>query len=185
MGSGGAPGARERARNGQSFVRNWQLLGPFPLSAADGEDAMAKAPIDLKQPQQGIDGPVRWARHDSETDRIGLAKFFGRHDPVVCYALCWVHAEVAREVNLSIGSDDGVEAWLGGTRVHRLDRGRGVKVDEDRVEIRLRAGWNRLLIKVYQGKGGWGLAARIADRSGRPMTDLVYDPWGDLPDVLR
>ena len=86
-----------------------------------------------------------------------------------------------RPARLLLGSDDGVEVWHDGRRVHRLDRGRGVKIDEDRVELTLRAGWNRLLFKVYQGKGGWGLAARLIHPDGRPFDDLAYDPWGPNP----
>lgn len=86
---------------------------------------------------------------------------------------------------LLLGSDDGVEVWLNGASVHRLNRARGLTLDEDRIPIRLKEGWNRLLIKVYQGKGGWGLGARLADQAGRAMTDLRYDAWGDLPGVLR
>jgi hypothetical protein len=149
---------RERARNGQSFVRNWQLLGPFPMSAADGEQSLAKGPIDLKQPQQGIDGPVRWARHDSESDRIGLAKFFGRRDPAVCFALCWVHSEKAREVNLSVGSDDGICLWVNGEKVHENRATRGASPGQDTVQARLKAGWNEVLANVdNRGSSEWEL----------------------------
>jgi hypothetical protein len=149
---------RERARNGQSFVRNWQRLGPFPMSAANGDDALAKAPIDLKQPQQGIDGPVRWERHDSDGDRIGLARYFGRRDPAVCYALCWVHLETAREVNLSIGSDDGICLWVNGQKVHENRTTRGASPGQDTVQARLKAGWNEVLAKVdNRGSSEWEL----------------------------
>ena len=173
---------RERARNGQSFVRNWQLLGPFPLSAADGDDALAKGPIHLKQPRQGIDGPMRWAKHDSENDRIGLAKFFGRRDPVVCYALCWVHADAAREVHLSIGSDDGVWIWINGEKVHENRATRGASPGQDTAKARLKAGWNEVLAKVdNRGSSEWELILEFRTvEDARPLkvysTNLPPDP---------
>jgi hypothetical protein len=172
----------ERTRNGQSFVRNWQLLGPFPLTTADGDDALARGPIDVKQPQQGIDGPVRWARHDSENDRIGLAKFFGRHDPVVCYALCWVHTEAAREVNLSIGSDDGVWIWINGEKVHENRATRGASPGQDTAKARLKTGWNEVLAKVdNRGSSEWELILEFrSPEDSRPLkvysTNLPPDP---------
>jgi hypothetical protein len=85
---------------------------------------------------------------------------------------------------LLFGSDDGAKVWLNDELIHKIDRGRGLKVDEDRIEARLQPGWNRFLVKVYQGKGGWGLAFRLADRENRPFPTLRYDPYGDLPGVL-
>jgi hypothetical protein len=173
---------RERTRNGQSFVRNWQLLGPFPLSAADGDDALAKGPIDLKQPQQGTDGPVRWARHESDSDRISLARFFGRRDPVVCYALCWVHAEAACAVHLSIGSDDGVWVWINGEKVHENRATRGASPGQDTAKARLKSGWNEVLAKVdNRGSSEWELILEFRTvEDSRPLkvysTNLPPDP---------
>jgi hypothetical protein len=173
---------RERTLNGQSFVRNWQLLGPFPMSAADGEHLLAKGPIDLKRPQQGIDGPVRWERHDSDSDRIGLAKFFGRRDPVVCYALCWVHSESAHEVNLSIGSDDGICLWVNGEKVHENRATRGASPGQDAVKTRLKTGWNEVLANVdNRGSSEWELILEFrSTEDSRPLkvysTNLPPDP---------
>ena len=47
---------------------------------------------------------------------------------------------------------------------------RGASPDEDRVELKLNKGWNKVLIKVEQGGGAWGYFFRIVD----PEEELVY-----------
>jgi hypothetical protein len=171
------PGAPEPAQ--------WLLLGPLPNRGFGSVDEPQRR-VDLSDPEGWI--PAFAQLRESGNGRAAVFDFAARYKPnenVVAFALIHARSPMERDATLLLGSDDGVEAWLNGASVHRLNRGRGVKLDEDRVEITLRAGWNRLLIKVYQGNGGWGLGARIADRSGQPMKDLTYDPWGDLPDVLR
>jgi hypothetical protein len=150
--------AAERTRNGQSFVRQWQLLGPFAIPAGDAEDLLVKEPVELSQRHQGIDGPVGWKRHESDTDRIGLAGFFGRKDQVVGYAVCWVHSEVERAVHLSIGSDDGVCVWINREKVHEHRVKRAASAGQDTARARLKAGWNEVLAKVdNEGSSEWDL----------------------------
>jgi hypothetical protein len=57
---------------------------------------------------------------------------------------------------------------------------RGLKPDQDLVEARLQAGWNRLLFKITQGTTGWALSLRVAGPPG-----LEFDPAGDLPGAGR
>ena len=47
----------------------------------------------------------------------------------------------------------------------------GTVVDSTKVKVMLLAGWNTLLIKVYDQGGGWGNYARFLD-GATPVTDL-------------
>jgi hypothetical protein len=40
---------------------------------------------------------------------------------------------------------------------------RGPIPDNDRIDGTLKKGWNKLLVKVEQGVGGWGFYLRIPD----------------------
>ena len=46
-----------------------------------------------------------------------------------------------------------------------------VVVDKFTAPVVLNAGWNRLLLKIYDQGGGWGTYARFLDDDG-PLTDL-------------
>jgi hypothetical protein len=69
-----------------------------------------------------------------------------------------------------LGSDDGARVWLNGQEVFSVNTIRGVQPDQDAIPgLTLRAGKNLLLVKVGQGVGGWGLAARLEGTGGRTI----------------
>ena len=71
---------------------------------------------------------------------------------------------------MKIGSDDGVRIWINEDVVHTNPAYRGAYPDQDTFSVHLNQGWNRILIKVLQGAGGWGFYARFVDPDGR----LIY-----------
>ena len=68
-----------------------------------------------------------------------------------------------RKVRMLTGSDDTITMWVNGEKVLAKNVSRGVTKDEDKTDVTLKKGENRVLIKVCQGIGGWGLAFRIVD----------------------
>jgi len=52
------------------------------------------------------------------------------------------------------------------------DAGTPPQPDQDRIPIKLRSGWNTLLVKVCQEGGQWGLYLRVADTDGKPIHGL-------------
>jgi len=171
---------------------SWLLLGPFQNTGFASIEA-PEEDLDLSEPVRTSDGLKPWTMELAQLAPVGggtaavfdFTKFYQPTVDVVAYALIHVWSPVARDVALRMGSDDGTKVWLNDTLIHQLDRGRGMTLDEDRVETRLQAGWNRLLVKVYQGKGDWGLGLRLTDREGKELPDLRYDPFGDLPGLAK
>ena len=51
-------------------------------------------------------------------------------------------------------------------------------LDSDKVDVRLRKGENKLLVKICQGTGGWGFCVRVADEWGTPVTDGIAYGFG-------
>ena len=62
-----------------------------------------------------------------------------------------------------IGSDDGVRIWLNDKLIHTNPAYRGAYPDQDKIPVQLKEGWNKLMIKVLQGHGGWGYYVRFVD----------------------
>jgi hypothetical protein len=60
-----------------------------------------------------------------------------------------------------------------------------VNPDQFQAAVDVQAGWNRLLLKVRDQGGGWGVSARLLDARGAPITDLtpaVEEGGGWVPD---
>ncbi|MDE0022635.1 MAG: hypothetical protein OXT69_14795 [Candidatus Poribacteria bacterium] len=85
------------------------------------------------------------------TDNAGL-------DRVSSYALIDLDSPSAQEnVLLSTGSDDAIKVWLNGEVVQEVAANRGRARYQESVRVSLKAGMNRVLVKVSEGVGGWGM----------------------------
>jgi hypothetical protein len=67
-------------------------------------------------------------------------------------------------VPMLIGTDDAAKAFLNDREVYRFfDLYRIAAPDQDRVELHLRKGWNKLLLKLENNFGGYAFYARLID----------------------
>src|SRR4029079_13422354 len=81
----------------------------------------------------------------------------GRADNVIYYFACTLNSTSAQPATLYVGSDDGIQVWLNGQKVHDKNVKRALKPAEDKVHVELKAGKNVLLLKLDQGDGDGGL----------------------------
>jgi hypothetical protein len=76
-------------------------------------------------------------------------------------------------LKLLFASDDAAKVWLNGRPIWTINSTRGVNLDQDELpNISLKAGRNVLVVKVVQGVGGWGTAARFVHADGSPVKEL-------------
>jgi mono/diheme cytochrome c family protein len=97
----------------------------------------------------------------------------------------------AREVEVSIGSDDGFRIYRDGELVAENQVNRGVAVDQDRITVPLSAGEHTLLMKIVNtgGPAGyyWRTLRRENELSGALLSALLPDGarWDALEERLR
>jgi hypothetical protein len=161
------------------FVLDWNLVGPFP--AADMNDLQTVYPpekeVDLTKKYKGkndLDVGWRTVRAD-ETGYVRLDQAVQPNEQVLVYALAYVSSPDDRQATALLGSDDGVLVWVNDELVHSNPVSRAAVPDQDRFPVMLKKGWNKVLIKVLQGGGGWGYYFRLAD----PKVELR---WGLKPE---
>jgi hypothetical protein len=166
---GVAPAAAAR-----HFVADWDVVGPFD---APDMDALAVAYPPEQQPvlskrytgKNGLD--VTWTTVRAEASGyVRLDRLLQPAEKAVAYALAYVRSPSDRTARMLVGSDDGVRIWVNGELIHSNPIYRGAAPDQDNVPVRLRKGWNKVLVKVLQGGGGWGFYLRFAD----PMNELAF-----------
>ena len=81
---------------------------------------------------------------------------------------------------MAVGSDDGVAVWLNGEEVHRNAVMRGIRPDSDLAAVKMKAGENRLLVKVEQGGGEWKFCLRLLSKEQAAAAvgdSLAPDVW--------
>ncbi len=108
---------------------------------------------------------VAWKIHTttigSKIDLIGL---FDQDARVVAYAFCTIESPREDRVVAAFGSNDGIKVFLNGEKIAEHHLLRFVKIDEDKAELPLQKGVNRLLLKIDQGRGKWGFCFRVLEQ---------------------
>jgi len=159
----------------EDFCRAWVVCGPFDnprkgrkrtgLSVKYGPE---KERFGVNATYKGKDGATAYWRpaRVRETGELDFTQVFGRLEYAVCYARTNIYSASARKATLLLGSDDGCKVLLNRKEVHKFEGDRGAFPDTDQVEIDLKKGWNEVLVKVEQGKIGWGLIMRVVTSDG-------------------
>ena len=112
--------------------------------------------------RQEVDGEVlTWKALTSDEFGYVDLQSFDRRDYCIGYA--WTELQSPQELDawLGIGSDDGLRIWLNGELVHDRWIRRISKIDDDIVPLKLRAGSNRILIKIQNATGDWSFITRL------------------------
>lgn len=153
----------EKAKKHLGFVTSWKISGPYSEGDLfDEEYAPEKSDEDADWK------PLNKGVGEREID---LEKACGGENRVV-YLQTAVRSPAEQKLLLSMGSDDGIKVWLNGELVHANDTKRGVHIGDDEATATLEKGWNKLLVKVVQHGGHWGVAIRLCDPEGDPLEDI-------------
>jgi hypothetical protein len=108
-----------------------------------------------------------------------LADTFGADlNRVMAYAQTYVTVEEERDVFLGISSDDSIQVILNGQEVFIRSVARGNSTacdpfDEPPDPVRLAAGTNSLIAKVFETSSSWDFAIRFQDAAANPVTDGI------------
>jgi hypothetical protein len=152
------------------FITEWNLIGPF--DAPDMSFLQVAYPpekevgLDKHYPGKG-GSEVGWKKASAPpTGSVDLSEIFQPNEQVVGYGLTYIYSPDERSTHILLGSDDGVRVWLNDELIHSNPAYRAHSPDQDKIKVTLRPGWNKLLIKVLQGAGGWGFYLRLADPDG-------------------
>ena len=152
------------------FITEWNIIGPF--NAPDMSFLQTAYPpeedIHLQKKYAGKENlEIGWKKIQAEeTGFVRLQQLLEPNEQAIAYGLVYVHSPEDRRTNILLGSDDGVRVWLNDTLIHSNPAYRGAYPDQDKIAVELRQGWNKLLVKVLQGGGGWGFYLRFVDPRG-------------------
>ncbi|MFT5681422.1 MAG: cysteine-rich repeat protein [Myxococcota bacterium] len=159
------------------FIRHWLVLGPL-TGESSPEDCLPGETERLgddgaAEPVLGeVVEDVAWGVLISDGARVGFEDDYKSVSaPREVYAATWVFSESEQAATLTLGPDDGARAWFNGEVVFEITGCQGTVADQYTAEVTLLAGWNRLLVKVYDQGGGWGTYARFLG-DGDALTEL-------------
>jgi alpha-galactosidase len=159
-------------------LTSWKVLGPFAASELSAvsldqrtafEDAFSSArdgAIDLAGTcaDQGETRSWRAATTDKH-GFVDLKQLYGKCDGYLAYAYTEI-ASSGGEAFLRLGSYDGVRLWINGVLVHSNDLKRDFCPGGDLLTVPLKAGTNRVLMKITTWTWRWGF--QLGVQQGQP-----------------
>ncbi|HNR31822.1 MAG TPA: HEAT repeat domain-containing protein [Candidatus Hydrogenedentes bacterium] len=153
----------------EDYITAWRVSGPLAV-----EGKVATTLFDGAEPPD--DATAGWRIMPMGLDRnapfvADLGRALGGAE-CVAFLRTFIHAPAAGPALLELGTNDGVKVWLNGALVHALNVGRALTPGEDKVQMHLDAGWNTLLLAVFQHGGDWAACARLRAPDGAPLAGL-------------
>ncbi len=173
-------------------VRDWWVIGPFRRERIDA-DAFRFAPereVDLTARYESILNNPTWRQPGQKpvtVDETGWLRFdFAYMDDAAIYALTHVTVAAPTEAWLHVRADDDLTLFVGDELVGKHDFASGsvgpwrarrdVQLpDAIAFPVTLKAGRNKILLKVYNRYGGSGCSLAIAQRNGQPLPGWTTD----------
>ena len=159
------------------FLTHWRVIAPFDNTGRAGFDQVfpPEEGIDLSATYPGKGADATWQPLETSDNfgMVDLNKPFGMLKEVVGYAYTTYEAETARAAELRLGCKNAWKVWVNGEFVFGRDEyHRGMRIDQYRIPIQLKAGENTILIKLCQNEQKeewtvqWQFQMRICDSSG-------------------
>ncbi len=153
-------------------VRPWLVFGPLPHDASS--PLPARKPIDLSFVTTDMIGnEIKWRPVNSNGEgfvNLG-AVAQDRKDNAWAYAYVLVQSPENRQAVLAVGADDSAEVQVNGESVLTAKGGKRLATQKP---VRLKAGWNEILVRTENEKDGWGFYCDILGTDGKPMIDLRW-----------
>ena len=168
------------------FLMTWNVVAPFDNTERKGFQAAypPEKELVLDGVYQGKAAKVKWLNHTTE-DEFGMVDLnvpFGKLKEVVGYAWTSFRCEKEQQVELRIGCKNAWKLWVNGVLVfERNEYHRGMRMDQYRFPLKLKAGDNQIVMKLCQNEQledwtvQWQFQLRVCDATGTAiLSDLRH-----------
>lgn len=159
------------------FLTSWQIIGPFNNREFVGFNTAypPEKTIDFGAKLEGQLGEVAWGKISTEDDYgiLDVAKSVSPYKGAVMYLTTGFSSPTAQDVQFRLGTPNAWKVWLNGELLFGRDEyHRGMAIDQYRVDAKLKAGPNVILVKLCQNEqeDSWAqryqLQFRVCENSG-------------------
>ena len=152
------------------YVQDVYVLGGFDNEGKTGcdTDGGPEKTLDLDASLQAKGHEARWRKTTARSldGGIDLGAMLRPARGVVGYVLALLDEPAPRRTVLALGTSGGFRLWVNGEKVASGDAYHPARPDQERISVQLRAGVNRVLLKVCHEDSGV-LGAYLRDESAR------------------
>lgn len=162
------------------FVTDFYAVGGFDNEGKGGcdTDFGPEGATDLKATYPGKGREARWRKVPARTTSglVELSTLLRPNSGVVAYALTFLQADQETKVNLGVGTGGAYRLFVNGVKASASDAYHLPQVDQARVQVKLRKGVNRILVKLCHENGPLGFYLRQERAEGAPVSARVVLP---------
>lgn len=138
---------------------DWYIVGPYPTTTGEEAYNTAYGPEGSGPLAFGTKyRDLAWRHAPGVVDgrNVTLAQGIGAE-----YVGREIYSPTARNLSVSLGSDDGIQVFRNGEKIFDRRVNRGVAPDQDRIQVPLIAGLNTLVLKIVNTGGAGGMYFRV------------------------
>jgi hypothetical protein len=172
------------------FVTEWSLIGPFYAAGMSGYRTPfpPETAVNLELISQNADKKeLRWMHHQTADlfGTVDLVQVLGPVNEAVGYAFTEIDSPGSHEAQLRCSADDCLAVWLNGEKVFGREMWlNGTRFDRFITPVTLKAGRNRILVKVCQGPhhrdpavgNAWTFQLRLCSPDGQGLAFKTVSP---------
>ncbi len=114
-----------------------------------------------------------WEHEHDPVGYINLARHFGAKQHSTIYMKAEIWSNDKQPALLSLGSNDAIKAWFNDKQVVSHFISRGASPGQEKADVILNQGWNKVMLKITNEGGAWGTFARLIDNSGQPLSNIL------------
>jgi len=156
--------------------KKWLVIGPFDHKNGFNKQFPPENKIRLNRSYKAEVQKVTWQHVDDSFQEgyINLKEILKQYNWSVGYGLIFVKSPERNDVQIRVGTNDATKIWLNNKLVWNLNIGRDAIFDDDIINVSLKPGLNKILIKVCNRISLWGFYFRITDVSGNGVSDIEF-----------
>lgn len=154
----------------------WTVIGPFENKNGFQEKFPPEKKIRLDKTYAGKPGKIGWqAAEDGLNDGfIEFNKIYSDYNWSVAYGLIYIDSPQEKHVQFRFGVDDEHKIWLNDKEIWKFHVGGPAVFDSYNVDVTLKKGLNKVLVKVCNSVSDWGYFFRVTDESGNGLPDIDF-----------
>ena len=161
---------------GMPQEENWMVIGPFDNKNGFQKKFPPEKKINYNKNYGDKYQPIKW-QHAVDGMNDGFINFkdiFQKSDWSVAYALIYLVSPEAKDVQFRIGNNETIKVWLNDREVWKMNQVRLAVLDNDIINVAVKKGLNKILIKVCNRWGDWGFYFRVTDEEGNGLPEIYF-----------
>lgn len=173
--------SKQRAQLG--LLTTFWVAGPFDNEGRTGQatayapEKQLVGPLDTSARFDGKERQVGWrlmpsAFANGTQGMVSLDAMLRPDTNVTAYLTTMVFVPKATRAAVRVGSAGAIKVWVDGVLALARDVYRPVRIDQDVAPVQLRAGWNRVTVKLSTLEGAWSAFVRLTAPDGAPLPEL-------------